>query len=150
MYAIMISGGKQHKVREGAIVKLEKLESGVGDKITFDQVLMFSDEKTLKIGEPLLKDVTVNAEVVEQGRDKKINILKFRLRKHSMKRQGHRQYFTAVKITKIETKKAAPKKVAATKTEPKKAAPTKPVAKKPEAKKATTKTVAAKKTETKK
>lgn len=128
MYAIMLSGGKQHKVQEGAIVKLEKLDSGIGDTVTFDQVLMVSDSSAMHIGEPLLKNVTVKAEVVEQGRHKKINILKFRRRKHSMKRQGHRQYFTAVKIIKIDTNGGAAKKAATTaetKSAPKAKAPSK-------------------------
>ena len=150
MYAIMLSGGKQHKVREGSVVKLEKLESGVGDQIIFDQILMVSDEKSVKIGEPLLKDVTVKAEVIEQGRHKKIKILKFRRRKHSMKRQGHRQYFTAVKITQIGAKgeiKAKPEAKGGTKSTP--AAKTQVKAKAETKAKPAAKTKPTEKTETK-
>ena len=102
MYAILKSGGKQYKVAEGNIVKLEKIEVGVGETIEFDQVLMHSTGEELKVGSPYVDGCKVIAEVVEQGRAKKVKIIKFRRRKHSMTRQGHRQYFTAVKITSIK------------------------------------------------
>ena len=102
MFAIIKSGGKQHKIKEGAVVTLEKIEVGVGENIEFDQVLLVQNGDDVKIGSPLVDGAKVVAEVVEQGRHKKVNIIKFRRRKHSMKRQGHRQYFTAVKVTSIQ------------------------------------------------
>lgn len=98
MYAVIVSGGKQHRVTEGEVVKLEKIEKGIGESVEFDQVLMFSDGNKIQLGTPLLKGHKVTGEVVEQGRGDKIRIIKFRRRKHHMKQQGHRQYFTAVKI----------------------------------------------------
>ncbi len=102
MYAVILTGGKQHKVIEGETLKIEKLENGIGDKIDFDKVLMVANGDEVKVGTPYLDKAQVTAEVVDQGRAKKVRIIKFRRRKHSMKRQGHRQYFTAVKITKIK------------------------------------------------
>lgn len=100
MFAVIVSGGKQHKVKEGEILKLEKIEKGVGDSVEFDKVLMIGGDK-VEIGAPYLDGKKVTAEVLEQGRHKKVKIIKFKRRKHHMKKQGHRQYFTAVKITKI-------------------------------------------------
>lgn len=101
MYAVIKTGGKQHKVRVGDTLEIEKLETGVGEEITFDQVLMTSDGKSPKIGTPTVKDAKVTAEVVSQKRAKKVNIIKFKRRKHHMKRQGHRQYLTEIKIKAI-------------------------------------------------
>ncbi|WP_119344521.1 50S ribosomal protein L21 [Facilibium subflavum] len=102
MFAIIKSGGKQYKVKEGAVVKLEKIEKGIGESIEFDHVLMLQNGEEVKIGSPTVEGAKVVAEVVEQGRGEKIRIIKFRRRKHSMKRQGHRQYYTAVKVTAIQ------------------------------------------------
>ncbi|MBK2124115.1 50S ribosomal protein L21 [Fangia hongkongensis] len=102
MFAIIKSGGKQYKVTEGAVVKLEKIEKGVGENIEFDQVLMLQNGEEVKVGSPVVEGAKVTAEVLEQGRHKKVTIIKFRRRKHSMKRQGHRQYYTAVKVTAIQ------------------------------------------------
>lgn len=101
MFAVFISGGKQHKVRNGGLVTLEKLDLGIGDKVTFDQVLMLSDGKDTKVGTPHLAKTTIVGEIVEQSRAKKVRIIKFRRRKHHMKRQGHRQYQTVVRIVEI-------------------------------------------------
>jgi large subunit ribosomal protein L21 len=100
-YAVIISGGKQHKVVEGEILNLEKIEQGVGEKVTFDQVLMVRTPEDIKLGVPLVKGAVVEAEIVEQFRDDKVRIIKFKRRKHHMKHQGHRQYLTRVKIIKI-------------------------------------------------
>ena len=125
MYAIIESGGKQHRVVEGEVLRLEKLEADAGDTLNFDKVLMVSNNGELNIGSPYV-EATVTAEVVEQGRHKKVRIIKFRRRKHHDKQQGHRQYFTEVKITgismgaaKAAPKKAAPKKAAEPKVAPK-------------------------------
>lgn len=101
MYAVFQSGGKQHRVVEGQIVRLEKLEAATGAVVEFDQILMLSNGETVKIGAPYVSGGSVKAEVVNHGRADKVTIIKFRRRKHSMKRQGHRQWFTEVKITGI-------------------------------------------------
>ena len=102
MYAIIKNGGKQYKVKKDEVVKLEKIDLGIGDKVEFDTVLMGQTVKgEVKVGSPIVEGAKVVGEVVEQGRDKKVKIMKFRRRKHSMKQQGHRQYFTAVKISSI-------------------------------------------------
>lgn len=179
MYAVIVSGGKQHKVKHGDVVKLEKIEQGIGETVTFEKILMVANGKDVKVGAPYLAKTTVVAEVVEQGRGKKVTILKFRRRKNSMRRQGHRQYFTAVRILEIAgvkgevkaakaekpaaekkapAKKAAPKaaakpaekKAPAKKTETKKAAPKAAAEKKPAAKKPAAKKPAAKKAAPKK
>lgn len=101
MYAIIKTGGKQYKVAEGQTVRVEKLEAESGATIEFDQVLMIAEGGDVKVGTPVLDGAKVTAEVESQGRAKKVEIIKFRRRKHSMKRQGHRQYYTDVKITGI-------------------------------------------------
>ena len=102
MYAIVKTGGKQYKVAPGDIIKLEKLSGDEGQSIEFNEILMVSDDKDqVKIGKPFVEGAKVTAEVVEHGRLKKVEILKFKRRKQYMKRMGHRQSFTAVKITEI-------------------------------------------------
>jgi len=101
MYAVIESGGKQHRVVEGEILKLEKLEAATGEVISFDKVLMVGEGESVKIGAPYVAGSKVTAEVVAQGRADKVRIIKFRRRKHHLKHQGHRQWFTAVKITGI-------------------------------------------------
>ena len=103
MYAIIKNGGKQYKVKQGEVVKLEKIDLGIGETVEFDTVLMGQTEAgEVKIGAPVVAGAKVIGEVVEQGRNKKVKIMKFRRRKHSMKQQGHRQYFTAVKVSAIQ------------------------------------------------
>jgi len=101
MYAVIESGGKQHRVVEGEILKLEKLEAATGEQVSFDKVLMVGEGEAVKIGAPYVAGSKVTAEVVAQGRADKVRIIKFRRRKHHLKHQGHRQWFTAVKITGI-------------------------------------------------
>lgn len=101
MYAVFVSGGKQHRVVEGETLKLEKIEVATGDSIDFDKVLLVADGDDIKIGAPVVEGAKVTAEVVSHGRGDKVTIIKFRRRKHSMKRMGHRQWFTEVKITGI-------------------------------------------------
>ena len=101
MYAVILSGGKQYRVSAGLTLKLEKIEAETGSEISFDQVLMVADGENFQIGAPYVVGSSVSATVVEHGRLKKIKILKFRRRKHHMKHMGHRQYYTAVKITAI-------------------------------------------------
>ena len=101
MYAVIVSGGKQHRVQEGEILRLEKLEAATGDTVEFNQVLMLANGGDVTIGAPLVSGAVVKAEVVSHGRADKVTIIKFRRRKHSFKRQGHRQWYTDVKITGI-------------------------------------------------
>ena len=100
MYAVIESGGKQHRVIEGETLKLEKIEVPTGDTIEFDRVLMVGGAD-IKIGTPLVAGGKVSAEVIAHGRHKKIKIIKFNRRKHFRKETGHRQWFTEVKITGI-------------------------------------------------
>jgi large subunit ribosomal protein L21 len=101
MYAVIESGGKQHRVVEGETLKLEKIEVATGESIDFDKVLMVGEGEGVKIGAPYVEGGKVTAEVIAQGRHKKVKIMKFRRRKHSMKQMGHRQWYTEVKITAI-------------------------------------------------
>ncbi|GAB2723076.1 50S ribosomal protein L21 [Halomonas garicola] len=101
MYAVIKSGGKQYRVQEGQTLKLEKLEIPTGETIEFDEVMLVADGDDVQIGAPLLSGAKVAAEIVDHGRGDKIKIIKFRRRKHSMTRQGHRQWYTEVKITGI-------------------------------------------------
>ena len=102
MYAVIKSGGKQHRVVEGETLKLEKIEAETGATINFDEVLLVGEGDSVKIGQPAVKGAKVSAEVIAQGRHKKLNIIKFRRRKNHLKRAGHRQWFTEVKITAIK------------------------------------------------
>ena len=102
MYAVIVSGGKQHRVVQGETLKLEKLELGEGETVKFDKVLLVGEGESVKIGSPYVEGGEVTAEIVSQGRAKKIEIIKFNRRKHFRKQQGHRQWFTEVKITGIK------------------------------------------------
>ncbi|MBT4518489.1 MAG: 50S ribosomal protein L21 [Halieaceae bacterium] len=101
MYAVIESGGKQHRVTEGETLKLEKMEVATGGTVEFDKVLMIGGDDDVKIGTPTVDGGKVTAEVIAHGRHKKIKIIKFNRRKHSRKQTGHRQWFTEVKITGI-------------------------------------------------
>ena len=101
MYAVIKTGGKQYRVAEGDQLRIEKLDAEVGAEVSFDEVLLVGEGESIKIGAPLVDGGSVKAEVVAQGRGEKIRIIKFRRRKHYKKEQGHRQYFTDVKITQI-------------------------------------------------
>ena len=100
MYAVLVTGGKQYRVAQGETLRVEKLEAEAGTEITFDNVLMLGDADGIKIGDAL-KGASVTAKVVSHGRADKIRIIKFRRRKHHMKRQGHRQHYTEIEITGI-------------------------------------------------
>jgi large subunit ribosomal protein L21 len=101
MYAVIKSGGKQHRVTQGETLRLEKLDIPAGSSMDFSEVLMIGQGDEVKIGTPLVEGSSVTAEVLSHGRDDKVKIIKFRRRKHSRKQQGHRQWFTEVKITSI-------------------------------------------------
>ncbi|WP_115719952.1 50S ribosomal protein L21 [Gallaecimonas mangrovi] len=101
MYAVIQSGGKQHRVAEGEVVRLEKLDLETGATVEFDKVLMVASGDDVKVGAPYVDGSKVVAEVVAHGRGEKVKIVKFRRRKHHRKQMGHRQWFTEVKITGI-------------------------------------------------
>ena len=101
MYAVIQKGGKQYKVTEGEVLKIEKLTEEAGDEFSFDSVLLINGDSGLKVGSPYIEGASVKAKVLSQGRHKKITIIKFKRRKHHMKKMGHRQYYTEVLITDI-------------------------------------------------
>ncbi|WP_010166865.1 50S ribosomal protein L21 [Candidatus Epulonipiscium viviparus] len=102
MYAIIETGGKQYKVEEGMIIKVEKLGVSNGDEVSFENVLAVKKADSLVTGSPCVKGATVKAEVLEaEGKGKKIIVFKYKPKKTYKKKQGHRQRFTKVKITSI-------------------------------------------------
>lgn len=101
MYAVIKTGGKQYRVKEGDVIKLEMLAGDVGSEFSFSDVLMFADGDKITCGTPFIANAAVKAEIIEHARHKKVKIIKFRRRKHHMKQMGHRQYYTQVKITAI-------------------------------------------------
>ncbi len=101
MYAVIQTGGKQYRVSEGATVRVEKLVADEGSTVELDKVLMVADGDAVQVGTPYLAGGKVTAQVKAHGRAKKIQIVKFRRRKHYLKRQGHRQWYTELKITGI-------------------------------------------------
>jgi large subunit ribosomal protein L21 len=107
MYAVIETGGKQYRVAEGDKVRVEKLDAETGSTIDFEKVLMIADGASVTVGKPFIEGSKVTAEVAGHGRADKVKIIKFRRRKHHMKRQGHRQWFTELKITGIPGGSAA-------------------------------------------
>ncbi|WP_299032649.1 50S ribosomal protein L21 [uncultured Anaerococcus sp.] len=101
MYAIIKTGGKQYKVSEGDLVRVEKLAYEVGETVDFDQVLLVSNDGELKVGSPLVEGAKVSATVEDQNKDKKIVVYKFKPKKQYRKKHGHRQPYTLVKINSI-------------------------------------------------
>jgi large subunit ribosomal protein L21 len=101
MYAIIMTGGKQYNVQVGDELFIEKIEGESGAQIKFDQVLALSDENGLKAGSPTLDGVVVEAEVIKQGKQKKIIIFKYKAKKGYRNKKGHRQPYTKVRINKI-------------------------------------------------
>ena len=101
MYAVIESGGKQHRVIEGETLKLEKIEVATGDSLEFDKVLLVGSGEDVRSGTPVVDGGKVTAEVVSHGGHDKVTIIKFNRRKHHRKQAGHRQWFTEVKITGI-------------------------------------------------
>ncbi len=101
MFAIFVTGGKQYKVSEGDVVFVEKLGLAEGEKVTFDKVLCVSGE-TLCVGAPYVEGATVVANVVKNGKSKKIDVIKYKAKKNEKKKIGHRQHYTKIQIEKIE------------------------------------------------
>ena len=110
MYAVIESCGKQYKVAEGDVVFFEKLDAEAGKKVSFDKVVLVSDDEKVQVGNPYVKGVKVEGKVVSHGKGKKIIVFKMKAKKNYRRKQGHRQPYTKVEITSIKT---AAKKTAA-------------------------------------
>ncbi len=102
MVAIIKTGGKQYTVTENDVIKIEKLNNDVGDKVSFDEVLLVSNDGDIKVGKPFVEGAKVNAVVEEQGKGDKVIIFKFKRKKDYRKKRGHRQPYTKVRIESIE------------------------------------------------
>ena len=144
MYAIIESCGRQYKVAEGEVVFFEKLDAEEGKKVTFDNVVMVSDNGKVQVGNPYVKGVKVEGKVVSHGKHKKIIVFKMKPKKNERTKQGHRQPYTKVEITSIKT---AAKKESTETTTKKAETTTKKVAEKADTKKAEPKKETAKKVE---
>ena len=101
MYAVVATGGKQYRVEEGDVVRIEKIPGEIGESVSFDRVLMISDGDNVTIGQPVVENAAVDGRIVEQDRSKKVLVFKYKRRKRFRRKQGHRQYYTAVRITGI-------------------------------------------------
>ncbi|MDE0364466.1 MAG: 50S ribosomal protein L21 [Gammaproteobacteria bacterium] len=101
MFAVFLSGGKQHRVNEGDVLKLERLKAEPGDDIEFEKVLLVADGDDVSVGQPYVEGGRIKARVLGHDRGKKIRVIKFKRRKNYLRRQGHRQWYTEVRITGI-------------------------------------------------
>lgn len=101
MYAIIETGGKQYKVQEGDVVLVEKLGLAAGETVNFDNVLVVANDNDLSVGTPFLENASVSASVLNESKGKKLVIYKYKAKKTYHKKRGHRQYYTKVKIEKI-------------------------------------------------
>lgn len=101
MYAVIATGGKQYRVNDGAVLRVEKLDAEEGATVEFDKVLLVGDGEKVSVGKPYLEGGKVQAVVMEQGKARKVEIIKFRRRQNYRRTKGHRQHFTQVKITGI-------------------------------------------------
>jgi len=101
MHAVIKTGGKQYRVKEGDVLKVEQLSCDIGQIINIEDILMITNDDKTTLGTPFIAGASVKAEILAQGRHKKIKIIKFRRRKHHMKTMGHRQNYTEIKITAI-------------------------------------------------
>ncbi len=102
MYAVVNTGGKQYKVRQGETLRIEKIPGEVGSPVTFDKILMVADGENIRLGQPVLENVKVQAQIVEQDRARKVLVFKYKRRKRYRRKQGHRQPYTAIRIDGIE------------------------------------------------
>ena len=102
MYAVVQTGGKQYKVKTGDILRVEKISGEIGTPVTFDNVLIYSDDDNTIIGTPTVENAAVRGHIIEQDKSKKIIVFKYKRRKRYRRKQGHRQLYTAVKIDQIE------------------------------------------------
>jgi len=101
MYAIVEFGGKQYRVQQGDTLKVELVHAEPGEKINLDKVLILADDQGVKIGEPYIKGASVEASVIEHGKDEKILVFKYKSKKNYRRFRGHRQNFSAIKIESI-------------------------------------------------
>ncbi|MEO5344152.1 MAG: 50S ribosomal protein L21 [Gammaproteobacteria bacterium SHHR-1] len=101
MYAVIQTGGKQYRVAPGDTVRVEKLDAETGASVELDKVLMLAKDDDIRVGTPYVDGGRVSATIKAHGRHKKVKIIKFRRRKHHMKRQGHRQWYTELEINEI-------------------------------------------------
>ena len=138
MYAVFRSGGKQYRAAKGDVLRLEKIDGDEGATVKFDEVLLVGEGSDIKVGSPMLSGSKVSAKVLQQGKSRKVSVVKFKRRKNYLRQGSHRQFFTEVEITGITSgsakKAAAPKKDAAADAPAEKAAPKKPAKKKAAAK----------------
>jgi len=102
MYAVIKTGGKQYKVEEGQTLRFEKLDGEEGSDIHFKDVLLYSDGDKITLGAPVIENAVVSGNIVEQAKGKKVIVFKYKRRKGYRKMKGHRQLFTAVKISSIQ------------------------------------------------
>ena len=103
MYAVIKSGGKQYKVQQGDTIRVEKINAEEGGEVSMDEVLMVADGDNVSVGAPVVEGASVAATVASHGRGEKIKVIKFKRRKHHRKQMGHRQAYTELKITGINT-----------------------------------------------
>lgn len=101
MYAVISTGGKQYRVQEGDVLRVEKLDAEQGSTVDFDKLLMVGAGESVNVGTPYVDGALVSAEIQAHGRAKKIDIIKFKRRKHHRKQMGHRQSYTELLIKKI-------------------------------------------------
>ncbi len=101
MYAVIATGGKQYRVEQGSVLRIEKLAAEPGSEVTFDQVLLVGAGESVKVGAPLVGGASVRATVEKHGQGDKVSVVKFRRRKHYLRMKNHRQKFTEVKVTGI-------------------------------------------------
>ncbi|MFO1455680.1 MAG: 50S ribosomal protein L21 [Steroidobacteraceae bacterium] len=101
MYAVIATGGKQYRVEQGSVLRIEKLAAEPGAEVTFDQVLLVGSGESVKVGAPLVGGASVRATVEKHGQGDKVSVVKFRRRKHYLRMKNHRQKFTEVKVTGI-------------------------------------------------
>lgn len=102
MFAIIKTGGKQYKVQKGSVLKVEKLDVEDGAEVTFDEVLLVADGDKITLGQPVVEKASVSAKVVENGRNKKVIVFKYKNKTRYSVKRGHRQHFTKVEITDIK------------------------------------------------
>ncbi|MFA5685004.1 MAG: 50S ribosomal protein L21 [Lysobacteraceae bacterium] len=107
MYAVVVTGGKQYRVAQGDVLRVEKLDVEAGSTVDFDQVLLVGDGDGVNVGAPLVSGAKVSATVRGHGRADKVRIVKFRRRKHHRKQMGHRQHYTEIEITQIHSSVAS-------------------------------------------
>jgi large subunit ribosomal protein L21 len=101
MYAIIESGGKQYRVKQGDLVRVERIEGEVGDRLKLEQVLLVQEGEKIRVGQPYVAEASVVAKIEQQGRSPKIRVFRMRRRKRFRKTQGHRQDFTGLRIEEI-------------------------------------------------